>query len=276
MVKLMSLMPEIVVLVRGIVVASRSVAFTLCVLLLTIYVFAVAFTQLCQNTRPGTLFFKDLGTSMLNLFFLGCFGDGLAEIAISLNDENFLILLLFLLFTIVCPLTIMNMLVGILVEVVSVVASFEQEGMDTQYVKDQIAAAFLILDEDGDGKVSHEEFHKLMERQVAVEALASVGVDTLVLKDDPNLIFQGQDNLPFQEFITEVMRLRETNPSTFKDVQLLRKHIVEDIHLLLNKRLAMEKRMQTTHQKEKAKKLRSNSSERQTSIRPTGIRPQSR
>lgn len=218
---------------------------------------------------------------MLNLFFLGCFGDGLAEIAISLNDENFLILLLFLLFTIVCPLTIMNMLVGILVEVVSVVASFEQEGMDTQYVKDQIAAAFLILDEDGDGKVSHEEFHKLMERQVAVEALASVGVDTLVLKDDPNLIFQGQDNLPFQEFITEVMRLRETNPSTFKDVQLLRKHIVEDIHLLLNKRLAMEKRMQTTHQKEKAKKLRSNSSERQTSIRPTsirptGIRPQSR
>lgn len=255
MVKLMRLMPEVMVLIRGIGVASRSVAFTLCLLSMMIYVFAVAFTQLCKNTRPGKLFFNDLGTSMVNLFFLGCLGDGLGEIALSLNHENFLYLVLFLVFTILCPLTVMNMLVGVLVEVVRVVASFEQESMDTQYVTDQLTAAFLSLDADGDGRVSHDEFCMLMERQVAVQALADVGIDTLVLVDDPDLIFQGQEDLPFEEFVKEVMGLREANPATFKDVQLLRKHIVEDVGLLMNRRRAMEMKAQKEReQKDKAKK----------------------
>merc|ERR1712014_118671 len=151
---------------------------------------------------------------------------------------------LFLVFTVLCPLTVMNMLVGVLVEVIRVVASFEQESMDTQYVTDQLTAAFLSLDDDGDGRVSHSEFCQLMERQVAVQALADVGIDTLVLVDDPDIIFQGQLELPFEEFVREVMTLRETNPATFKDVQLLRKHIMEDVNGLLNRNRAMDQQAQ--------------------------------
>lgn len=254
MVKLMRLMPEVMVLIRGIGVASRSVMFTLGLLWMITYVFAVAFTQLCKDTTVGKLYFPDLGTAALTLFFKICFGESLMEVALALYTEVFMGFVLFLLFTVLGPLTVMNMLLGVLVEVVRVVASFEQDSMDTQYVTDQLTTAFSELDEDGDGRVSMEEFTALLDLERAVTALSDVGIDTVGLLDDPDLIFQGESSLTFDDFVSEVMGLREGNAATFKDIQLLRKHMVEDLHMMLDRQRAADKAQEKEKKKKKKKK----------------------
>eukprot|EP00930_Biecheleria_cincta_P039720 TRINITY_DN2727_c0_g1_i1.p1 TRINITY_DN2727_c0_g1~~TRINITY_DN2727_c0_g1_i1.p1 ORF type:complete len:656 (-),score=147.42 TRINITY_DN2727_c0_g1_i1:346-2313(-) len=250
MVKLMRLMPEVMVLIRGIGVASRSVMFTLSLLWMITYVFAVAFTQLCKDTNVGNRYFPNLGSAALTLFFKICFGEGLMEVSLALYNEVFFAFLLFIIFTILGPLTVMNMLLGVLVEVVRVVASFEQDSMDTQYVTDQLTTAFSELDEDGDGRVSLEEFTALLDLERAVTALSDVGIDTVGLLDDPDLIFQGETSLTFDDFVSELMGLREGNPATFKDIQLLRKHLVEDLIVMLDKQRAVDR----TQEKDKKKR----------------------
>merc|ERR1719159_487672 len=53
MARLLRAMPELMILVKGIFVATRSVFFTLCLLFIVIYVFGIAFTQLVGKWMPA-------------------------------------------------------------------------------------------------------------------------------------------------------------------------------------------------------------------------------
>merc|ERR1719214_427084 len=53
--RLLRALPELMILIKGMLSATRSVFFTLCLLTIIMYVFGIAFTQLCR----GTLLEKD-------------------------------------------------------------------------------------------------------------------------------------------------------------------------------------------------------------------------
>merc|ERR1719198_1102302 len=57
MVRLLRAMPELMVLIKGMVVAMRSVFFTLCLLAGIIYVFGIMFVQLLKGTTHGDNYF---------------------------------------------------------------------------------------------------------------------------------------------------------------------------------------------------------------------------
>merc|ERR1740130_1625889 len=63
MAKLLRAMPELLILIKGIGVASRSVFYTLCLLAVVIYVFAVAFRQLTDNMEIGKKYFSSVPAS---------------------------------------------------------------------------------------------------------------------------------------------------------------------------------------------------------------------
>merc|ERR1719297_742394 len=50
MARLLRALPELLILIKGMVAALRSVCFALGLLLLILYVFGIAFTQLCEGT----------------------------------------------------------------------------------------------------------------------------------------------------------------------------------------------------------------------------------
>lgn len=261
MTKLMRLMPEVMVLMKGIGVASRSVFFTLCLLWMMIYCFAVAFTQLLEGTSSGEAYFQDLGTAMYTLFFKICFGDALGDVALSLFQEHAIYGLLLLCFVTFAPLTVLNMLTGILVEVVRVVSSFEQEAMDTLYVSEQIQMVFEELDTNNNGKVTLEGFDQLMEQEKAVAALTNVGIDTFTLTDDPERVFQGETSISFGDFVQELMQIRSANPATIKDVQTLRKHVAEDLAWFFERQHEMQARIQNKKDTKKTKRQMSRRSQ---------------
>ncbi|OLP95090.1 hypothetical protein AK812_SmicGene22832 [Symbiodinium microadriaticum] len=83
----------------------------------------------------------------------------------------------------------MNLLVAVLVEVVGVLATAEQEMVNNKYEMDQMQMALKELDENGDEFITLEEFGKLMDKRNALLAMRELGVDILAIVEAPELIF---------------------------------------------------------------------------------------
>merc|ERR1719464_2420800 len=71
MARLFRAMPELLILIKGMVSATRSVFFTLCLLAILLYIFAIAFTQLLDETPAGLRYFPKVFTSMHTLLLEG-------------------------------------------------------------------------------------------------------------------------------------------------------------------------------------------------------------
>merc|ERR1719188_103464 len=122
---------------HGIVIVARTVAVIFCVLFLVIYTFAIVFTQLGKGTELEKKLCPDMLTTMGTLLLGGILPD-IAPTTIEMSAENFFFGACFFIFVLMAYVMIMNMLIGVLVEVVAVVASVEKE-------KNQVAAVKRVL-----------------------------------------------------------------------------------------------------------------------------------
>eukprot|EP00931_Biecheleriopsis_adriatica_P086877 TRINITY_DN61434_c0_g1_i1.p1 TRINITY_DN61434_c0_g1~~TRINITY_DN61434_c0_g1_i1.p1 ORF type:complete len:754 (+),score=186.52 TRINITY_DN61434_c0_g1_i1:198-2264(+) len=235
LVRLLRGMPEIVILLKGIGVASRSVFWTVLILISVVYIFAIAFTQLSDETVLGERYFPTLVEGMFTLLFNGCFFDGLPDLAKACFKEHLGFGLMLCLFILICPLTVMNMLVGVLVEVVGIVAAAEQESMNFKLVTDQIRVALMELDENRDDMISKEEFAKLLQMPDVIGTFNETSIDAIALVRDPDIVFAGDNEISVKEFLDEVLTLRGTNTATVKDIVQLKKQLLKELKGTLRK-----------------------------------------
>jgi len=231
MARLLRAMPELMILIKGISVATRSVFFTLCLLTIIIYVFGVAFTQLSEDTSLEKKYFDTVPDAMNSLLLMGVLPD-LAEFVNGVGKEHVAFGILLLFFILLSSLTVMNMLVGVLVEVVSVVSSVEKEQMTVQFVKTMIQSMLENsgLDADHDKHISRPEFESLLLKPEAARIIQEVGVDVVGLVDFADFIFKDGVELSFPEFMEIVLQLRGCNTATVRDIVDLRKFVLTEIH----------------------------------------------
>merc|ERR1712232_1511815 len=176
----------------------------------------------------------------------------------EIGRESALFVTMFLIVMVLGALTVMNMLVGVLCEVVSAVAATEEEQAAVSFIKARVR--FLLqdsgLDQNNDGLISKEEFEKLIEHPEASVALQEVGVDVIALVDCAEFIFQSDDRgqkfekkLGFDDFMDIVLKLRGGNMATVRDIVDLRK-FVHSRNTGRNNQLArMEERQKYTEEK---------------------------
>merc|ERR1719310_1466953 len=108
-----------------------------------------------------------------------------AQIINDVGEEGWVYRFLVLFYILLASLTVMNMLVGVLCEVVSVVSSVEKESLLVNYVKGTLLHMLQTsgLDADGDHLIAKHEFEALLENPIAAKALSEVGVDVIGLVD---------------------------------------------------------------------------------------------
>merc|ERR1719171_3273435 len=121
MAKLMRAVPELVILIKGILVASRSVFFTLVLLIIILYFFGVVFRQLTDGSEIGAQYYPSVGAAMRSLLLDYILADQSKPIR-DHGDDNVFLGILSLVYMLLAGLTVMNMLVGVLVEVITVVS----------------------------------------------------------------------------------------------------------------------------------------------------------
>lgn len=228
MVRLMRAVPELMILLKGISAATRSVFFTLCLLALMIYIFAIAFTQMCEDTDFGNEYFPTVPIAMNNLLLKGTLPD-LAQFVEDAGREGWFFQVLMLVFILLSSLTVLNMLVGVLVEVVSVVSAVEKEQMMVNFVKAELGEMLMNseVDMNGNKHITKMEFQLLLQNPAAAKIIAEIGVDVVGLVDYADFIFRNADELSFPDFMELVMQLRGQNTPAVKDMVDLRQFVTK-------------------------------------------------
>ncbi|CAJ1417754.1 unnamed protein product [Effrenium voratum] len=234
MARLVRLMPELMILIKGMMVACRSVFFTLVLLLLITYVFSVAFMQFSRGTALEQSFFSDMGTAVMSLIleWTSMLQRSVAQEAFfqSVAKESWFMACMVLIFILFGSLTVMNMLLGVLVEAIKTVSTIEREQLEVDFAK---KALWELInkgdaDEDGDNRISEQEFMNVLQKPQAVTALTSLGVDVEAALDYGKLLFEDGEPLTFGDFMKGILTLRGSNQTTVKDIIDLRKFTADE------------------------------------------------
>jgi hypothetical protein len=124
-------------------------------------------------------------------------------------------------------LTIMNMLIGMLCEVIATVAAVEKEAVLILTVKETLLMLFdKKFDKNHDELLQKSEFHEMLEDRGAQKALLSLGVDPDSLEQLVDIIFDDEEENPsitISKFMETASELRGANNATVKDLAILRK-----------------------------------------------------
>lgn len=220
--RIFRMVPELGMMVKSMAAAARSVSSTLVLQVGIMYVFAIIFTQWAkahddpcfEKTEDGqcmaTVFFGSIWKSLVTLMQILVFDDTFAVIRPVLHDSWFIGVLL-MLFIVIASWTVLNMLIGIICEIVSTTTSDEKMKILESRVRD----VFNSIDTDGSGTVTRQEFD-----EAAIQQLVKLGIDHELVHNAFNIIdVDGSGSFDVSEFLTMIFKL--LNPPQSQDIQAL-------------------------------------------------------
>jgi hypothetical protein len=168
--------------------------------------------------------------SMFVLSLAGTMCDDITGVTVVFIEEgHYWMFAAFLAFVVLSSFTALNMLLGIVCEVIVEVKEMEEEKRLLEDVREKIVDTFEALDEDGSGMISKKEFIKLTENEDVMEALALMEVkpdhllslsDSLFDKDNDEA---GEVELEFADFLRVLVHLRPGQDASVMDVAETRK-----------------------------------------------------
>lgn len=229
--RLMRLVPEVMTLMKGITAAMKSVFFTLVLLFCLIYIFSVFFVNQAWDNEVLDSYFPTVGEAMWNLLVHGVFLDMVADVLNDVSDESYAIALVYVLFIAASSFTVMNLLIGILCDVVHRVTVEEKDQSDVNYLRGSLLDLLELHDKDEDRYVHKEEFDLLMKNPEIHMTLMRFGVDVndlIALKDvlfEDRTLRTSIDRISFGTFTELVLRLRGGNRASVRDIVDLREYI---------------------------------------------------
>jgi hypothetical protein len=223
MVRLVRAFPELVVLLKGIKAAVRSVMVFFGLWIIMIYIYAVVFKQISADRDIGERYFHSIPAAMNTLLLRGILPD-FADLMDDVSEDMPFLWPILLSFILLASLTMMNMLIGVLVEVVHVLSAVEKESMTVSHVAFGLRSAMHHLQKDTSVDLSHADFRHLLVQPEVASIVHEAGVDVVVLLDHSDIIFEslqqedGEREMTFEKFIDVVLNMRTANSATVKDI----------------------------------------------------------
>jgi voltage-gated sodium channel len=248
--RLMRTVPEIVILMKGIGVALRSVMVFLLLWTILLYVYAVVCRQLSfQYPEMEAMYFWSVPASMNTLVLDGILPQH-ARLVRDMTDAEPWLWILIISFLVLAVITIMNMLIGVLVDVVAAVAATEKEGMIVSSVSSQLRHVMgETLNINLNDPISKADFRSLLLKPEISSILQNVKVDVLGLMETVDVIYEDLERveagkgMSFEDMVELVLNMRGTNQATVKDVkELIRlmKHCVGEMGNAITKSIDEE------------------------------------
>mmetsp|Transcript_65088 Transcript_65088/g.115685 ORF Transcript_65088/g.115685 Transcript_65088/m.115685 type:complete len:333 (+) Transcript_65088:3-1001(+) len=221
------------------------------------YVFGIAMMQAAEGTVAGDLYFSNLSLAMYSLLIHATFMDGPSVVLDDLNTGSCLI---FLTVIVLSALLLLNMLIGVLCEVVTNVSETERGIIEDADVREKVEEMLRLIDSDGSSTISKKELAEMVQNQKAIKILRSAGVDIAGLLDVADLVFQSDNSgrsfekeLDIDEFLAVIKSLRGSNTATVKDIMQLRRFMNKKTTLSVNHLERVEERLR--HQDAKLRDL---------------------
>lgn len=222
MAKLLRAVPELVIIIKGIGFAARSVIVFFLLWTMIIYVFAIVLRQTTDGFDFGSKYFNSTTNAMATLFLSGIV-PGQASLVEEAGFAHWAFWLILVSFVLLASVTIMYMLVGVLVEVMTVISATEKEGMTVSYVASTLRGIMHHLNYSTEVPLSQREFQQLLLEEDVDRLLRGIGVDVVALVDTADVIYEDFNkfgmSMTFENLVETILNLRGKNTATVKDVK---------------------------------------------------------
>lgn len=210
MTRMLRLVPELGMMVKSMIAAVRSVASTCALALGIMYVFAILLTQwtksygsqgkcigfgqyLCIQDYFGTIALSFLSLMQILVF------DDTFEIIRPIMSERWTYGCLLVLYILLVSFTVLNMLIGIICDIVSETTAKERE----KQLQRRIEEIFMDMDIDESGTLTRDEF----EGSDAMESLEALGIESHVCKNAFDILDVNRDgHLASAEFVRMIFK----------------------------------------------------------------------
>jgi len=195
----MRAVPELITITTGMLMASRALLGAVIMILLLSYTFAILMHMLVHddgdlNDKLEVWNFKSVPASMWTLFVSGAFMEDFGYVATSLLNtgtrKGIAACMVFMTFVMITAFTVLNMLIGVLCEVVSTVGKNSKDHAAVALVKEYILMELKRFD-NGDGRISKMELDMVMRAPHARAVLDHLKVDRLFLTELQGLLYTG-------------------------------------------------------------------------------------
>eukprot|EP00928_Gymnodinium_smaydae_P036619 TRINITY_DN25566_c0_g1_i3.p1 TRINITY_DN25566_c0_g1~~TRINITY_DN25566_c0_g1_i3.p1 ORF type:complete len:569 (-),score=130.29 TRINITY_DN25566_c0_g1_i3:15-1721(-) len=228
--RLIHLWPELFILASAVAQAMRSVVATILLLCIVIYIFALVFVVLLSGTPVGRASFPNVpAAAMLLLLNVICGFD--KDVITGLQEHGVVCFLLFLLYFMLGQLTMMNMLIGVVCEVVSVEAQREKEVTELKTIKAQVTK--MVESVEGQSEtLCRTGFEEMAQSREIMLGIHELGIDVVALVDFLHIAFHATDEIEISDFLEMVIQFRGAKTATVKDVADMQKFVSLEIRSL--------------------------------------------
>eukprot|EP00929_Paragymnodinium_shiwhaense_P080619 TRINITY_DN42052_c0_g1_i1.p1 TRINITY_DN42052_c0_g1~~TRINITY_DN42052_c0_g1_i1.p1 ORF type:complete len:640 (+),score=86.32 TRINITY_DN42052_c0_g1_i1:106-2025(+) len=192
-VKLMRLIPELLVMLRGLWAAIRSVLWMVVLLAMVLFCFAMAFKQLSADTRVHNEYFDTLLNSMGFLLIHGTLLLSTDAKLLELAENGSPLLAAGLMVVVfITAVLMMNILVGILCQIICSVSVAEHEELKMKAVRDAVRQIMNDIDADSNGLVTRTELTAILDNDAVLKALVALSVNPAHLVELQDWMFDSQ------------------------------------------------------------------------------------
>jgi len=227
MARLMKAFPELVTMIKGLVRSLRAISSSMILIGLMVYVWAIMMHMLLKEEHEfnkklwdeSMLGFATITQCIWTLLMDGTLMlDNSAPLMTSLlfsGQFNYIVAgAFFMLYALLSAMLILQMLIGVLCDVVSRVGSEQREATAIGLVKQELLADLKQFD-GGDGKISQEELLQVMSNPSSKAVLKKLNINRLFLLELQKMMFTkpGQQ-VSIKSALTLMVMCRGDNPTT--------------------------------------------------------------
>jgi len=253
MAKLMRTFPELMLIVKGLGAAVRAVTWTFVLIMMVLFVCAIIFTSVYHQGLKSDeeiankieSLFGDMSKSMFSLIIMGTLLDDVTFCADHIRASgNFYMLAAFVVFIILSSFMMLNMLLGILVEVVANTAEGEKAKEKNITVRKEMLKIVSDLAGDEPG-IRRDQFLFLAFDKSVLKHLTELGIKESHFQHFSCILYgdvAADDNdesklISAEEIVAMLFRLQPSQPLEGGDLATAEKAILEQ-RKMLRKRLS--------------------------------------
>jgi hypothetical protein len=187
--------------------------------------------------------FNSIPESMSTLLVSGAMVEGIDKVILLVcgyetgtTFMNVVMTILFLLFVVMANLTILNMLIGVLCEVIAGVGSYEKEKSMVEFAKAELQTHYSACDLDENEMLDIKEFGNLLADRDVRRVMEGLEIDPYMIEDMTTVIFHEDSKyvrktkgmLDFSGFLEVILEFRASQLARVTDLVEIRRVMSEE------------------------------------------------
>jgi len=218
--RLVRALPGLMTMSKAMLAGTRAAGAAVLMLVLLIYVFAIAMYSLLKHEPTVVHHFGGVGASSWTLLLNALLMDGIEPVFADLRRINAVVPIIVLgVFILISVFIVLNMMLGIFCEVVAKVAECEAENGARLQVRQTLSVMLRRTDTDDSGRISRKELSNLVSDPDALEVLNSLQVNVeYFLKFLDMIYLDVGGELPISYILDMIIKHRGTRMCSMEDM----------------------------------------------------------